>query len=371
MIRFLFTLFLIFFTIESFLKESFGRTDLIPGSRYTSGRASGMADAYLPLADDVASGLFYNPAGLARIRRIQVVPLNMSFYLNNEYIKNSNLNFYNFSNLNSYLPNLQSIPSSFQGMGGALLPTFGVPGFSFGVLVQAEVGAMVSADGSSLTYRSQYQLIPAIGTGFRLLNGVLRVGYSLQWVNQASGPEFGSTVTVPLSQSDSFSYSHSLSQGSGLSHMLGVGIVLPMEYLPSFHCVVRNVGQTKYNSFSLIQVTPSPSSVPNLEDATVDLSFSLQPKLGGGVGLNLVLEGRDITNQSGAVLTPHIAIGGELFFRNNLFFRGGWNGYPSVGMGLKSREAELSLSWYSAEIGSQYLSQRDIRYLFQYQIGKF
>src|SRR5690242_14671582 len=63
-------------------KLAYAREDLIPGSRYTSGRAAAMGDAYIPLADDVASGLFYNPANLAKVLKTQFEPFNASFYSN-------------------------------------------------------------------------------------------------------------------------------------------------------------------------------------------------------------------------------------------------------------------------------------------------
>ena len=40
----------------------------VPGSRYMSGRAAAMGDAFLPLADDGASAVFYNPSAIARLK---------------------------------------------------------------------------------------------------------------------------------------------------------------------------------------------------------------------------------------------------------------------------------------------------------------
>jgi hypothetical protein len=68
-----------------------------------------------------------------------------------------------------------------------------------------------------------------------------------------------------------------------------------------------------------------------------------------------------------------MALGAEFSFRDMFYLRAGWgSGYPSLGLGLKrANGGELSLTWYSEEIGSGYHSIRDLRYLFQYQVKAF
>src|SRR3954465_14061715 len=64
---------------------AWGRQDTVPGSRYTSARFAASGDSAFNLADDPASALFYNPAGLAKLRGIQVQPINLGLYGNSNY----------------------------------------------------------------------------------------------------------------------------------------------------------------------------------------------------------------------------------------------------------------------------------------------
>jgi hypothetical protein len=85
----------------------------------------------------------------------------------------------------------------------------------------------------------------------------------------------------------------------------------------------------------LIDFSPSSSGIPAHEPMTLDAAFSIQPKLGAGAYLNLVLEDRDVTNQSGMSFLGRLAVGAEFSFRDQFFLRAGWgSGYPSLGLGL-------------------------------------
>src|SRR4051812_28774831 len=78
------------------------REDLIPGSRYTSGRGAALGDAFLPLGDDAAAGLFYNPAVLGKLRKTELEALNFSVYGNSNFFSSAGTNSYNVTNLGSY-----------------------------------------------------------------------------------------------------------------------------------------------------------------------------------------------------------------------------------------------------------------------------
>lgn len=340
------------------------RQDLIPGSRYTSARAAAMGDAYLPLGDDIPSGLFYNPADLGRIKKAEIEPINISGYVDTSAILMAGSSFYQAGSLSSYLPTLQKTPNQMSGLGGALLPNFGFPGFGLGVLVQSQVAGQANPDGT-VTYQSLYQVIPALGFGFHFLNKMVRFGYSLQWVNQAVGNR---TVLA----SDSIGYNQFLSQGSGFSHNFGLSMTLPIRNLPALNFVVRNAMNTNYSSYSLVPLTHDPSGVPNSDPMTVDASFSLQPRLGGGTVMHLVLVNRDMTNRSGAAYLQHFALGTELDFKGRVFLRGGWGGgYPSAGLGLRRPGAEMSFTWYTEQIGTVDAPIPDSKFMLQYQIRTF
>lgn len=332
------------------------RQDIIPGSRYTSARIAGMADAGLPMADDVMSGLFYNPAALSKVQHVRIEPLLVQLYLNQGYITGLGLDFYNiFFNQPAYAK------STFQGWGGAVAPSFGFKYFFFGVLFQNQFGSRNT--GGGIAYRSLYQLIPTVGTAFSIADGVLRLGYSLQWVNSAVG-NFLATPGASTAH-----YNTGLSQGSAFSHTMGVTVTLPMSFLPQLNFVVRNFLNATYMPFTLLPVASGSPGLPPTEPMSFDGAFGIRPKFGRGLALAISLQYRDIANTANTIFISHLALGAEFSIRDMLFFRGGFQGgYASAGFGVRTKSSEFNIAWYSEELGSTYLGQQDMRYLLQYQI---
>ncbi|MCM2277795.1 MAG: hypothetical protein NDJ89_06935 [Oligoflexia bacterium] len=345
------------------------RQDVVPGSRYTSARAAAMGDAFLPLAEDGPSALFYNPAGIGKLRAPQIEPANFSLYANSSYLglfSLRNLGFYRVASLKSYLPTLTGSPGTMAGVGASLLPSFATPNFAAGVLMQSHVAAQVNDDGT-VRYRSTYRFVPAVSIGTRLAGGIVRVGYSLQWVNQALG-----TIDGVARDADPLGYNEQLAQGSALSHNVGFALTLPVRYLPQVNLVARNVLGARFSGYSVVSLARNANGTPPEEPMTIDASFSLQPKMGGGSYWNIVVQDRDLTNRSGVAFMGRLAVGVEFSFRDQFFLRGGWgSGYPAVGLGLRRKGGEFSFSWYSEEVGSRLHDIRDLRYLMQYQVRAF
>src|SRR4051812_946450 len=78
------------------------REDLVPGARYISGRGAAMGDAMLPLGEDAQSGLFYNPADLARIQHRRFELANFQFNTNMDTINHVGVGFYKVASLSAY-----------------------------------------------------------------------------------------------------------------------------------------------------------------------------------------------------------------------------------------------------------------------------
>jgi hypothetical protein len=344
---------------------AWGREDVVPGSRYTSARSAAMGDAFLPLADDGASSLFYNPAGIGRVKGKLVEPLNLALHANSGYASSFSTDFYQFPSLSSYLPRLQANVGTPIGAGMAVAPSFAMRGFVFGALLQSSFRAEANADGT-ITYRSRYQLIPSAGVGARFAGGIVRMGYVLQWVHQTVG-------IVRTQQTDpNLGWNQGLAQGSALSHNIGFSMTLPVAYLPSLNAVVRNFLNARYSTFSLLPMGKNTTGAPAYDPMTIDASASIQPKLGAGAYVNLVLSVRDLTNQSNLGYMKRGAFGMEFSFRDVIFLRGGWgSGYPNAGLGLRRKKGEFSLAWTSEDVGTSAQSEQDTRFLLQYQVRAF
>lgn len=344
---------------------AWGREDVVPGSRYTSGRGAAMGDAFLPLADD-ASALFYNPADITKVRSTGLELMNLSFYGTPGWLSTlSTTSFFKVTSLSSYQPMLAAHPGVSAGTGAALLPAFFSRGFAFGVLLQNQLSATVNPDGS-IHYRSLYQLIPTAGFGLRLAEGIVRIGYSVQFVNEAVGDITVPSGTAPLG------YNQGLSQGSAFSHTVGMTLTMPWTYLPAATITARNLGTAHYRGTSLYHFSPTSAGTPATEPMSLDTSLSFVNKLGNESSINAVGELRDFTNTSAVSLLGRAAMGLEVSIKDAFYLRGGWgSGYPSAGVGMKQGKGELSLSWYSEELGQSYHSLRDARYLFQYSVRAF
>ena len=342
------------------------RADLIPGSHYLSARSAAMGDAGMPLGDDVASGLFNNPAILARVKELTFEPINLSLGANSDYLsKIGTKGSTSVTSLSQYQSTLQRFPGYFPSVSGSLLPNFGFEGFGVGVLYDTKVSA-VAQDNGDIKYRSYYHFIPAAGFGLRLASGVIRLGYSLQYVNTAYG-----TVTVASGASE-IGYNQNLKQGAGLGHTAAFSLNLPFTYLPALNIVARNIGGIRYQSGGMMKLSSPSNSVPDADPASYDASISYQDKTGSGGAFNVSMVARDLTSTSGVPIYGRVALGMEFSFREVFFLRGGFQSLaPSAGIGFKQKKGELSLAWYQEDVGTSYHAETDRRFMLQYQIRAF
>jgi hypothetical protein len=225
---------------------------------------------------------------------------------------------------------------------------------------------MAEKDGTNIRYRTVYQFIPTAGFGLRLASGVLRVGYVLQWVNQASGDVTKAAGSTPMG------WSEGISQGQGFSHNLGMALTLPYIYQPSINLVARNVGGLHFGGKPLLVSAKNPSgSIPD-EKMSLDASVGLLTKITAGWSLATQLAYRDGTNSSHTRALAHAAVGIEFTAMDRLFVRAGFgSGYPSAGLGIRTSRAEVNFAWFSEDLGDGSTPVRDLRYLFQFKFKAF
>ncbi|OFZ83024.1 MAG: hypothetical protein A2583_13260 [Bdellovibrionales bacterium RIFOXYD1_FULL_53_11] len=354
------------FLVQPVSADQRQRGDLVLGSRYIAARAVALGEAFIPLADDGPSALFYNPAAIARLHKMTAEPLNISLQANTDFFTSLNRQVYKFYSLDSYAPVLGGMPNRAPGGGFMYFPTFSMRGFAFGVLLQSRVHAAAVDSGKNIRYRSFYDLIPTAGTGIRLASGVVRIGYSFQWINHASGD-----ITVPIDKRP-IGYDLGLAEGAAFSHNVGFALTLPVQYLPAFNIVARNVMGAKFDKRPLYSFAENSTIRPKDEPMTLDASLSMEPKTGAGGKFNLAFQYRDITNQSGMLILGRLSLGVEFAFRNSFFLRVGWgSAYLDAGFGMRREKSDLSVSWYAEEFGNIYHDFGDRRIMLQYQYRAF
>jgi hypothetical protein len=355
---------LIFFQANSAIAS---RGDRTPGSRYVTARGAAMGDSIFGQIDpeSVAESLFYNPAGFSLIENKVIQPLHFQWQGNTPTFSNAGLDFYNVGNLERFKDTLISNPNSYMGGSASIFPNFGARGFGFGVLAQGRVGAISDGVGN-INYLSKYEFIPTFGIGWKIASGVIRLGYTLQYVSTATGD-----LTIPDTQSP-LGYNQNLKQGAGLSHNFGFLLTLPWKYTPWFTFVARNIGGLNYNQAALYSFTSNSTGAPDNEPFSLDVALGWVNRLGNDylVSWNFAL--RDATDSQNTARLARLAFGTEITFPDRIFVRFGVASfYPSLGIGVKTKRSELGISWYSEEMGSGLRSEKDTRILFNYALKLF
>ncbi len=336
--------------------------DVILGSRWVSARGAALGGAYLGQVEDVGESLFYNPAGLAKRDGLKGEPFNMIGGMNMDLVKQVDPAMTKFTSLSSYgSDRLQKFPGTDPMIQGGFMTAFGYGGFGFGLVSQAKL--IASFDGTNYRYRSKYQLIPAAGFGWRLASGVLRMGYSLQWVNQSSGD-----VTV-LPSSPNVGYNQGLGQGAGISHTLGMTLTLPYTNQPMISVVGRNIGGLRMNNDGIVKFGVNPVGRPTKEDMSVDTGLNWMTKLGGKWSTTWSLAYRDLFNVAGISPVAHASAGFELSAGDRVFVRLGFaSAYPAVGFGLKAKNASLDFAVYGEELGGGLRSESTSNVMFNFKL---
>jgi hypothetical protein len=344
---------------------AFAREGTIPGSRYMPSKAEGMGDAFMPLADDGATSLYMNPAGLALLKEFNLEIFNVQLGANKDFTRTANLNAYKFSNLNNYKEALRGQQDGpYPGAGFVFAPSVSYPGIAIGGLYQVKLAAKAAHD--QIYYRSLYQFVPAIGIGHTLAQGIVRIGYSLQWVNQLSG-------NTKADINSDVGFNKNIQKGSGFSHNFGLALTIPYTYVPQFNVVVRNIGKMNFMPTAILpNAADSVAGVPKDERMSIDTSLSMDYKIGNLTRLDLSVVNRDITGTSYTSLMTRLAMGARIRLFGLFDASVGYSsGYPAAGFGIVRSRGEFYMSWYTEEMGDSFRQHKNEKFTIQYQSRVF
>lgn len=339
--------------------------ETIPGPRYYSSRGLGMGRAFAALADTPGDALMVNPAAIARLRKFTIEPVNLQLQLDDGMLSNGGLNMYKTYSLDKIKTSI--VNGAGANLGGSLtyFPTISIRGIAVGMLYENYWMANLDPNTGLIRYRPIFRLIPTAGIGLRLAQGVFRIGYSFQYVNQAYGD-------VQKSASETLTWGDGIAEGSGMSHTASAALTIPYKYIPSLTFVAHNIGNTKYTTASLMKWATNSTGAPATDPMSFDLGLSFSPKLTGAVFSNIEIDYRDILEADPTwTVLSRLSMGLELVFGRTFSARTGWgSGGLSLGFGFKTTRADLSGAWYLDEIGRG-SSDKDRRFLFQIQVAPF
>jgi hypothetical protein len=321
-----------------------GGPDSYPGIRYESAYSESMGGVTVPLADEVGNSLFNNPAGLARSDKFKAEYLNLNLDANNNFLSNIGAGTTKMTTLSGLQPTLNANQNQI---------------FNSGI---SELTAL-SWGGTNTYYKTVSQTIPTVGYGLSLARGVVRLGYSLQYVNESEGSE-----SIPNSQSGA-AFLSGLSQGHAFSHTASVNFVLPFQYLPTFSVVGRNLFGLHYTAGDILPRAQDASGLPADESMSVDMALGFTTRISGPMKANWYVQYQDATNSIGLPIMQKLGLGANLGLSQAFSVRAGFTGNQfSAGFGYKSEASEINLAWYHEQSPFPTVSYWDTRYTLQYKL---
>jgi hypothetical protein len=331
-----------------------------PQIRYQGALNQSMGGVSLALSEELGNNLFNNPAGLSRNTKFRAEYLNLNLEANSNVLGSLGLSTPKMTGLGGMTDTLNSNHDQVFGAGLSNVTALSWGGLAAGLMIQERVRA--ASDGTNVRYETMSQIVPAVGYGLGLARGVVRFGYTVQYVNQASG-------LAQSAANSSASFLDGINQGWGLSHNASVNFIFPFTYLPTFSLAARNIGGLHYNSGSLFARAKNPVGIPQDESMGVDASMGWMVRIAGTFKSNWYIETRDLTNTAKMPVLERLSFGVDFALNPAFSLRGGFTGdQPSAGLGYRSQASEINLAWYAEPNALANTSHWDTRYTLQYKL---
>ena len=339
------------------IRDAQAQNSVYPGIRYLSPYSQSLGGVSLPLSQDIGNNLFNNPAGLARNEKIKAELLNLDFDIGSAVLGGIGTKMTTLGGLSSTLNSNANITYS-EGLSNLTAISWG--GLGVGVLYQDRVRAY--SDGSTAHYSTLNNFVPAVGYGVSLARGVFRFGYSLQYVNQASG--------VAQSTSDTSASFHSgIKQGHGFSSNASLNLAFPFAYLPTLSLLGRNIAGLHFTSGNLLTSATNVSGTPDNQASSMDASLNFTVRMSGTLKSYWFLEYDDFMSSISMPFLERIRFGVEMSFSQSIGLRAGFNGGQfSGGLGFKSESSEINVTYYNDRSPFGAIGYWDTRYALQYKV---
>ena len=327
---------------------------------YKGVRPMGMGGAFVAVSDD-ANALFYNPAGLARIKnaRGSILPLEVEVAKNTVDIYRDALDV-DFDDEHETADFLRDYVGEMSHLGISLFPNYSMLRFAFGLVGTARTDLEVR----DLQYpKVDAHAINDFGGGFGyaqpLFDDALSIGANLKYIRRQSlNKEY--TVLDITTGDFSDKVRDDLVDGSGFLADVGVMVALDRVGLENVRIGV-SVNNLIGNDLG---------DAEDLDDH-VDAGFAVDRQL-WFTKATFAVDYVDIFSQIDADddFAKRIRLGVELKFPKVLSLRAGiYQGYFTSGVSLDGRVVQLDFLTYAEEIGS-YAGQRDDRrYVLRFVLG--
>jgi len=333
-------------------------------SFYRGVRPLAMGGAFTAVADD-EHALFYNPAGLADISRLNLAVVNPLVEASEGSMEMyQDLRDIDFETVEEAEDFLRKYIGVQQHLRAAINPYIGFNVADYGVMIAGLGNGTVSSlpydianPKLDVTVIGDYGLLG--GVGGKLPFSGLRVGLSLKAINRSSLEE---QYTAEDLVNDDFEdlIDDDMNEGTGFSADLGILYTLPFISL-----VDLDVGLAAQN-------------LPKMEmgdaldiETQVNMGLAIKKTI-AGFGFLGALDCMDLSRNIGEDddWGKRLHMGAEVKFPLILSLQAGLNqGYWTAGLGLDFKVLRVDLASYGEEIGEEAGDQVSRRYLAQVTIG--
>lgn len=329
-------------------------------SFYSGVRCQGMGGACLAVTNDETS-LLVNPAALGKLRDFYGTLLDPELEFGySTYGMYTEQSFSNPFTLEDVVGALDRKRSTYYHAKAQVFPSFVARNFGIGLYGNYLLDAEMAGDGSTINTYYRNDLAFVLGFNFRFLDGRMKLGFNTKLISRIEVSDTALSATGPLD------YSTIASEGVGLSTDVALMLTAPWTYLPTVTAVVRDVGDTKFDSASGVRMTSS--NRPNLVKQDLDIAAALFPIHTNNVRSSWTVEYRGLlTSADEPDKAKLLHAGLEMNFGDVFFLRGGYNQrYWTAGFELASERFQWQLASYGEEVGTVDTPKEDRRYTFKF-----
>lgn len=335
------------------------KADAVNAEWNSTTRALSMGNIGIASADDPTAAAFYNPAALARAKKVTVEIFNPQLDLGGGMfaLAKGPQDWYKQTSYSGVRPALHDNPYTATSSGFSMFPNFSAQNFSFGVLVANGSSAYYDARKDAYFFHSRKLVVPSLGLSMSWLGGRFRIGVSARAVQITEvtivDPGTYATVSQVQKQSD----------GYGVGGDAGMLFTLPWYALPTLGFVARNAGNISFTSPPFFPLGKIEDTRHERAKMMFDGGLSFTPKMGRGSQFTFAVDYRDATNVSGTPPLRHANIGFEYGAFKLFYFRAGYSqGYWTAGFGLDSKSGAVDLGTYGEELTNSFQGQLNRRY---------
>lgn len=331
-----------------------GRTSEI-FENWMSVRALGMGNAYSTIVDD-RNALWYNPAGLDKIRGLHLTVLDMG-------IGSDAADVYSIYQ-NTTGSNYSAIIHQFFGrqvwLGLSDSLAFSMKDFAVAAYDYLNMSFNLHDPAyANLTFNVTNDIGFISGFAFSVIpQDILRLGVVAKRVTRYGGRvPFGPSTLATLSNSQLTALVNNYGTGYGLD--VGLLFEAPLGIHPIFSAVWHDIGQTKF-----IPVGSSSSPPPMDNEAVAGMSVLFDATV---VKIRPAIDFKHINLQD-EQLGKRIHMGVELQFPGLAIRGGASQGYYTAGVGIDLKYLQIDAATYGVELDTYPGQLEDRRYVLQFTI---